>query len=191
MGNILNFMAAAFLLVLLLAAQLFPASPFFWEASLTLAFTVLRYALVVIMLWFIIHPPKTKFLRVPLGLSALTLAAWVSSTTYQGTLGVIDFLSFGTATLAMFTTLLESKPKDEEFMAMRFLAAMSDWTFDKVRLVGNWAYQFGWLLMTDIDLSIEEYYRRMNSEERKSHIGSAVPTRSRDWTTNLRAGLMH
>ena len=193
MRYVLNSLAATFLLILLLTAQLYPASPLFWVASLEPAFTVLRYVLVFVLFWFIVHPPKSKILRVPLGFGTLVLTAWLADTTYQGSMGFIDFLTLATAAAALLTTLLESKPKDEEFASMRLLTAIFSWLADRVRIAFSWAYQFAWLLATDLDMVVGEYFQRLSNttEITKPYAGSAVPTRSGDWTSNLRAGLTH
>lgn len=192
MRNILNFLAAAFLLVLLLSAQLYPASPLFWVASQTPSFTVLRYALVLVLLWFIVHPPKSKVLRVPIGAGAFILAGWLSDTTYQGSLGFIDFLTLAIAVVALLTTLLESKPKDEEFKTMRYISGLANWAFERVQLATSWAYQLGWLVLTDFDLAMGEYLKHLDNVERnRPYLGSDVPTRSREWPANLRVGLTH
>jgi hypothetical protein len=192
MRNFLNFLAAAFLLVLLLTAQLYPASPLFWVASLSPMFTVLRCALVFVLLWFIIHPPKSKVFRVPLGSATLVLAYWLADTTYQGSLGFMDFLTLAIATVALLTTLLESKPKDEEFKSMRVIAAMSNWVSERIQVATSWIYQFGWLVLTDFDLALGSYYRSIRStRSEQAYGGSSVPTRTGGWNSNLRAGLMH
>lgn len=157
MGKAIEFMAAIILIALLLVAQLYPTSPLFWATSATTAFTVLRYTLVVVLLWLLIQPPKTKWLRVPLGLSTLLLAVWLIDTTYQGTLGFIDFLTLSAATIALLTALLESKPREEEFKSIQLVTAALGLVLDEMRVASTWALQLGWLLMIDLKLSLDAF----------------------------------
>lgn len=157
MGKVITFLAAMLLLAMLLVAQLYPGSPLFWVASTTMIFTVLRYTLIVVLLWLLIQPPRAKWLREPLALVESLFSLWLVGASYLGAIQFIDSLTLMSAAAAICLELLESKPKDEPFRFMESAAAIRDISSDNVQILFSWGKQFAWLFLTDLNLIIEKY----------------------------------
>ena len=153
----LAFMAAMLLMAVLFTAQLDPSSPLFWLASLSAAMAVLRFALMLILLWFLIAVPENLQLRRLVGIPALFLGGWMVYATYEGRLGFIDFMTLVPAVIAVLGVLLETKPEDEPFKSLEIAATVRDWVLGVTKPVVTRGMQLGWLMVMDFGLTIDYY----------------------------------
>jgi len=165
MGKILDFAAAAFLVLLLWTVLYAPHNPLLWVASATVTFTVLRGILALLLVWFLVYTPETKVIRVPVGVFAMLFSLWLAVASFEGTIQFIDSLSLYMAMVALMLSLLETKPKEEPFRSVQLISHGVRRTAHEIQFVSRRAFQLGWLLLTDLDMALEEYYQRLGSNK--------------------------
>ncbi len=156
MRTTLEFMAAMLLMAVLFIAQLDPANPLFWLASLSIAMMAVRIALLGILLWFIIAIPENRRPRMFVGLATLTLCGWVIGATIGGTLDFIDTVILVPAIMAILGALLETKPEEEPLESLEFATAAWRWLLGVPKVLALQGVQFGWLVVMDVGLAIDD-----------------------------------
>lgn len=157
MRTMLAFLATTTLLAVLLASQLDPTSPLFWEASLSPAIMAIRGVLTLALVWFLIYVPESPWIRIAVGLSASSLLVGIIGGAATGILKPIDLITLFPAIIAVFVELLESKPVDEPFAPLERAGEMRDWWIGETKTLAARIAQLSWLLAADIRLTLDSH----------------------------------
>jgi hypothetical protein len=108
---LLSFISLGYLLV---GGLLFPDNSTMWLAATTGAYTILRLALMTVLLALMItNPPRNVMFRIFVGFFAVGMTVWSLTSTYQNHMQILDSASILAASVSMGIVALEYNYESE------------------------------------------------------------------------------